>query len=289
MNLIQLRYFYESAQSENFSKTAEKYMVPTSSVSAAIKRLEEELGILLFDRNSNRVTLNPAGQLLANALGNAFGEVERAISDIQSNTVSNPEIRILVRARRSFITNLLIEYRTLHSNVRFRMQHELDTESYDDFDIVIDEKNETLHSEMEHFLFLIETLCIKAGKEAPLCDRKLTMNDLKKYPFIMMRGNNHMIRILRQHGRRCGFEPNIAFLCEDRQCLLQCVESGMGLTIGSRRALGEEIQSKLSPLDVSDFNEVQQIYVYHRKTQATDVTLTDFLQFLSKRRHLELS
>ncbi len=289
MNLIQLRYFYESAQNENFSKTAEKYMVPTSSVSAAIKRLEEELGILLFDRKSNRVALNPAGRLLANALGNAFGEVEQAISAIKANTVSNPEIRILVRARRSFITNLLIEYRTLHSNVRFRMEHELDTESYDDFDIVIDEKNESLHSEMEHFLFLIETLCIKAAKEDPLCDRRLTMNDLKKYPFVMMRGNNHMIRILRQHGRRCGFEPNIAFLCEDRQCLLQCVECGMGLTIGSQRALGEEIQSRLSPLDVSDFNEVQQIYVYHRKTKATDVALTDFLQFLSKRRQPELS
>ena len=44
MELLQLRYFYESAKNENFAKTAEKYMVPASSISASVKRLEEELG-----------------------------------------------------------------------------------------------------------------------------------------------------------------------------------------------------------------------------------------------------
>jgi hypothetical protein len=44
VELLQLRYFYESAKNENFSKTAEIFMVPTTSVSASIRRLEEELG-----------------------------------------------------------------------------------------------------------------------------------------------------------------------------------------------------------------------------------------------------
>ena len=42
MEMLQLRYFYESAQNESFAKTAEKYMVPTTSVSASVKRLEKE-------------------------------------------------------------------------------------------------------------------------------------------------------------------------------------------------------------------------------------------------------
>ena len=41
MELLQLRYFFESAKNENFAKTAEKYMVPASSVSASVKRLED--------------------------------------------------------------------------------------------------------------------------------------------------------------------------------------------------------------------------------------------------------
>ena len=38
MDLLQLKYFLESAKNENFTKTAKNNVVPTSSVSAAIKR-----------------------------------------------------------------------------------------------------------------------------------------------------------------------------------------------------------------------------------------------------------
>ena len=54
MNLRQLRYFQDTAQSQNLAETARKHMVPASSVSAAIRRLEEELGVELFDRSSNK-------------------------------------------------------------------------------------------------------------------------------------------------------------------------------------------------------------------------------------------
>ena len=74
MELLQLRYFYESAKNENFARTAEKYMVPASSISAAIKRLEDELGCKLFDRRINRISLNDNGKLLHNSLAVIFDD-----------------------------------------------------------------------------------------------------------------------------------------------------------------------------------------------------------------------
>ena len=61
MELLQLRYFMESAQRGSFAATAEQYIVPATSVSAAVRRLEQELGCQLFDRTSNRITLNENG------------------------------------------------------------------------------------------------------------------------------------------------------------------------------------------------------------------------------------
>lgn len=49
MELLQLKYFCDAAETENFSKTAKKYLVPTSNISQSIKRLERELGVELFD------------------------------------------------------------------------------------------------------------------------------------------------------------------------------------------------------------------------------------------------
>ena len=43
MDILQLRYFYDSANYLSISKTAEKYGVPATSVSASIRRLEDEL------------------------------------------------------------------------------------------------------------------------------------------------------------------------------------------------------------------------------------------------------
>ena len=77
MELLQLRYFFDSAKTENFSRTAEKYMVPPSSVSAAVKRLESELGVQLFDRTDNRILLNGNGKRVQQSLCIVFDELDK--------------------------------------------------------------------------------------------------------------------------------------------------------------------------------------------------------------------
>ena len=69
MEMLQLRYFYESAMEESFSKTARKYMVPVSSVSASVKRLEQELGVELFTRTGNRILLTEKGKQFLTVVG----------------------------------------------------------------------------------------------------------------------------------------------------------------------------------------------------------------------------
>ena len=283
MNLIQLRYFYESAQSESFSKTAEKYTVPTSTVSAAVKRLECEIGASLFDRSTNKISLNSSGHIFAQALGNAFFEVESAIEAIKASKSAPPEINLLVLVGRSFITDLLIEYKSNHPEVKFRMSHNSASMSSDNFDIIIDEKNEAMNKDLEHFLFSVEKLCIKGNKDDPLAGKTVTMRQIKNRPFIMMNNSGNMRKVLVQACERNGFTPDIAFECEERHCLLKSVESGMGLTVGSVRALKEDVQSKLISLNVTDFNESEEIYVYHHRLNAAKPAVRDFINFLSER------
>lgn len=82
MEILQLRYFYESAINQSFSKTAEKYMVPLTSVSASIKRLENELNCTLFNRYSNHIELNENGKKLQNSLCMIFDELNNAIQSL---------------------------------------------------------------------------------------------------------------------------------------------------------------------------------------------------------------
>lgn len=63
MNDRQIKAFVEAARLLNFTKAAEKLYVPQSQVSRAIAALEDELGVVLFDReNSRSVKLSYAGE-----------------------------------------------------------------------------------------------------------------------------------------------------------------------------------------------------------------------------------
>jgi LysR family transcriptional repressor of citA len=84
MEFLQLRYFLDSAHTQSLAKTAKKHMVPASSVSAAIKRLEEELGCSLFDRTANRITLNENGRRLQLSLVRMFRELDGALDALHT-------------------------------------------------------------------------------------------------------------------------------------------------------------------------------------------------------------
>src|SRR6187399_2121557 len=61
MELRQLEYFVAVAEDLNFSRAAARLHVAQPSISAQIKSLEEDLGVLLFERSSKAVALSPAG------------------------------------------------------------------------------------------------------------------------------------------------------------------------------------------------------------------------------------
>ena len=61
MTLTELRYLVAVARERHFVKAAEACFVSQPTLSVAIKKLEEELDVKLFERGSNEVTVTPLG------------------------------------------------------------------------------------------------------------------------------------------------------------------------------------------------------------------------------------
>lgn len=69
MTLSELRFVVAVAKERNFRRAAEKCFVSQPALSLAIKKLEEELGILLFERSRTDVSPTPIGeQVIAQAI-----------------------------------------------------------------------------------------------------------------------------------------------------------------------------------------------------------------------------
>jgi len=61
MTLTELKYIVAVARERHFGKAADACFVSQPTLSVAIKKLEEELDLKLFERNANEVSVTPLG------------------------------------------------------------------------------------------------------------------------------------------------------------------------------------------------------------------------------------
>lgn len=81
MTLTELRYIVTLAQEQHFGRAAERCFVSQPTLSIAVKKLEEELGVALFERSKSRVSATPLGEKIV-AQANLVLEQTSAIKDI---------------------------------------------------------------------------------------------------------------------------------------------------------------------------------------------------------------
>ena len=62
MTLTELKYIVALAREKHFGRAAEACFVSQPTLSVAIKKLEEELNVSLFERGSSEVSLTPVGE-----------------------------------------------------------------------------------------------------------------------------------------------------------------------------------------------------------------------------------
>ncbi|MGE9267933.1 MAG: LysR family transcriptional regulator, partial [Verrucomicrobiales bacterium] len=86
MELHQLRYFLAVARTGNFSRAAEQCHVSQPSLSQQIAKLEDELGVRLFDRNKRHSSLTPHGEALLPRATRILDEVDTASREARDAT-----------------------------------------------------------------------------------------------------------------------------------------------------------------------------------------------------------
>lgn len=84
-DLTDLNAFLLVARSKGFRQAARESGVSSSALSDAVKRLEEDLGVRLFNRTTRSVLLTDAGRLLLERTGPAFAEVASALDEVKSS------------------------------------------------------------------------------------------------------------------------------------------------------------------------------------------------------------
>ena len=92
MNIKQLKSFQTVCEYNNITKAAEKLHVSQPSVSWAIKELEEELGVILFERNRNKIYLTDTGKFLLKRVNYILNYVNLLADEVRAFDRKNKSV-----------------------------------------------------------------------------------------------------------------------------------------------------------------------------------------------------
>lgn len=77
MTLAELQYVVAVAQERHFGRAAERVFVTQPALSLAVKKLEDDLGVTIFERRQNKVELTPLGEQIVHQAQRVLEEAER--------------------------------------------------------------------------------------------------------------------------------------------------------------------------------------------------------------------
>ena len=127
MNMMQIKYFLTVAKYLNFTNAANALYISQPALSRQIQIIEEEIGCILFTRNSRNVQMTPSAKLLVKELEKIYNEYNIAIAKAQSayqGLTGEINIGILDGTRVSDLFPKVLGYfHDKHPNVEIKMQY----------------------------------------------------------------------------------------------------------------------------------------------------------------------
>lgn len=121
MELLQLQYLLTTARHEHMTKAAEELCISQPALSKTIARLEEELGVPLFDRVNRQIRLNDFGKSFCAKVEKALALLEEARQEVKDMAgLERGSIAVATNSLRR-LAGAVAAFRQRHPDVRFRI------------------------------------------------------------------------------------------------------------------------------------------------------------------------
>lgn len=278
MEILQLKYFCDAAVNENFSKTALKYSVPASDVSQTIRRLEQEIGVGLFDRFSNKIVLNECGKAFYEHAKKALENIEEAcVAARECEAGLSGEIRIQICCNRRIVTSAIEKFNMLYPTVNFRINHNENIGS--DCDLIITDhipKDDGVIGQ----LLIKERILLAADRESRIAKNGIEAADsLRGERFISMHAGSSMNRITNQICKNYGFSPNIVIESDDPFYIRKYLSMGMGIAFIPEISWQGLIGDNVVLMDLCGVT--RETYAIRRENRYFKKTAREFLNLLA--------
>ncbi|ARB93048.1 LysR family transcriptional regulator [Legionella longbeachae] len=254
-----LRIFIEVVQQGNFSKAAEVLFATQSTVSKAIKQLEDELGVTLIERFKRHNVPTAAGEIvyrrgiklladrddllkeLDEIRGLKQGKLRLGISPVGSSTLFAP---LFARYRQRYpgIEVELIE----HGSDKLAECLRAGTIDFAGTLLPISEEFDCQPVRSEPIVALL-------ARNHPFATRdSISLKELQDTPFILFGSGFALHRLILDACSRVGFQPKVVAQSSQIDFMLELVSSGLGVAFLPRMISAERSNPQIHSLFLDD-------------------------------------
>lgn len=288
MEIAQLKYFAAVARTGNVSKAAQELYVTQPNLSKAIARLEEELGVPLFEHRKGKILLNDYGRMFLSSVTLSLSELENGVQSIQRMYESSQNILALGCSIDDLLPDVLRDFAQLHPEIGIRQfgcnPAELTERlSHRTLDLAITARpiggDAYIFEELGRSEFVV-----LVGKHHPLAEKThISVRELAGEKLICDRSRmdaDTLSRVCRAHG----FAPNILFEVENSSLIYSLLASDRGVAfmpmVQMRKINHEYPDSGIHMVSLSDQVEPASLGLLYRRDYVWSQAARTFADFL---------
>ncbi|WP_010531427.1 LysR family transcriptional regulator [Lentibacillus jeotgali] len=239
MDLRQLKYFITLVDEQTYTRAASTLHISQPSLSAAIKKLEQEVGLILIDRSKRQLQISKEGQILYLESRKLLHHYEHVSFEMDRLKQQGPlELSIgLIESSMFFIPDILSHFKREYHDVRISLLETLSLtdvmKALNSFDIHLAITNQYIYQEDIETIPIYEENLVALIPPGHRLNRKDTVqiHDLEGENFIVCKEGFQTRQDILNAFSKSGVKPNIQFEIEWFETGCSLVEDGLGITV----------------------------------------------------------
>lgn len=254
MEIKQIKYFVEVVRQGGMTQASEHLYIAQSTISKAIKNIENEYDITLFDRSQKQIKLTDIGQTFYdNSLEflALFEKLSLEMNDVVNVQKGHIKIGLSPMMNVQMFTNALNQFHKLYPNVTYEViegggKIVENLTANDDVDIGIT----TLpvdHSLFHSVSLYNEELLLVISNDHHLSDmEKVDLAELKNEEFVLFHDDYYLKDQIIENCKRIGFYPKTVANISQISFIANMIQQGIGISIVPEslvRLMGDNVTS----------------------------------------------
>ena len=290
VKLFTLLKVYETG---NYTRAAEKLSLTQPAVSQHIKRIERELGTVVFDRSGGKIRPTPEGKLViqyAERVVSLYENLQRALED-KRKSIDRLRVGITHTSESNIVTEVLAQYAEQFENMKITIQTDTINNLYEmlktyKIDIAIVE-GAVADPSINSVMLDTDSLVLCVSNEHPLAKRSLvTIDELKKEKMILRLPSSGTRNLFAAHleSRNMSLEDfNVTLEVDNIATIKDLVRRNYGVSILARSACMDELKKgKITVLPIENLSMIREVNILYHHTFKHAEILQDIVRIYNE-------